>query len=92
MSVSNEPLITAAVIASIAGAIITLLKTLGVPISVETQAALSSLVVLVAPLGVAWYARSKVTPLANPKDELGRPLSGPNGEPTIAQTRSLLKK
>ena len=35
-----------------------------------------------------WWLNRATTPLANPKDATGMPLSGPNGEPTIAQVRS----
>lgn len=91
MNVSNEPLLSAAIVASIIGASITLLKAFGVPLTAEQQQAISAFVALIAPIAMALYARPKVTPLSNPTDEVGRPLSGPNGEPTVAQTRAALK-
>lgn len=90
-TIANEPLLTAAIVTSVIGALITLLKTFGVPINADQQQAISAFVALVAPIAMALWARNKVTSLANPKDELGRPLSGPAGEPTVAQTRAALK-
>lgn len=91
MSIANEPLLSAAIVTSVIGALITLLRAFGVPLTPDQQQAISAFVALVAPIAMALYARPKVTPLIAPKDELGRELSGPNGEPTVAQTRAALK-
>lgn len=86
---SNEPLVTAAVIAAVIGAFITLLKAFGVPLSADQQAAISSFVVVVAPLLTAWYARSRVTPLTKPRDEDGVTLSRPGDMPAIKELANL---
>lgn len=89
---NREPLITAAIVTSIIGALITLLKAFGVPLTADQQAAISSFVVLVAPLLMAFFARSKVTPLADPRDEDNHPLTRAGTDaPTLKQTRSALK-
>jgi hypothetical protein len=64
--VSREPLVTVAVLTSIVGAVLALLKSFGVDISNEQQAAISGLALIVAPLLVAVFVRPRVTPVAKP--------------------------
>lgn len=63
-TVRREPLVTAAVVTSVLGAILALLKSFGVDISAEQQAAISGLALVVAPLLVAVFVRPRVTPVA----------------------------
>lgn len=62
----DEPVITGAAIISLAGAIITLLTAFGVVITPDQQTAILKIVVIVAPLVVAYFVRRKVTPTGAP--------------------------
>ena len=59
----REPLVSVAVVTSIIGAVLALLKSFGVDITNEQQAAISGLALVVAPLVVALFVRPKVTPV-----------------------------
>lgn len=58
-----EPLINRAFIVALVGALLTLLESFGVPITSDQQGAINQLLVILAPLIVAFLARSKVTPV-----------------------------
>lgn len=53
----SEPIITAAGVAALVGAGIALLTSFGVPLTVEQEKAILSIVVIVAPLVIAFVAR-----------------------------------
>ena len=59
----NEPLITVGGITAAAAALLTCLVAFGVPLSDGQQTALIGLVGVLAPLAVAIFARSRVTPV-----------------------------
>lgn len=80
---SKEPLITIGMITATLAALITLLRAFGVPITNEQQDALNQFLVVAAPIVVALVARQYVTPLANPKDATGTPLTRPDNTPAI---------
>lgn len=50
-----------------------------------TVAFVETVIPIVVVWGAAFWAMRKVTPLSDPRDTDGTPLSGPSGEPTIAQ-------
>lgn len=89
---STSPVWNAAGISSIVSALIALLVAFGVPLTEQQTTAILSFVAVVAPFAVAWISASKVTPLSAPTDKDGIPLSRPDGSPTIAQTRAMLKE
>lgn len=90
---SNTPLITTAAITSIVGAVIALLTAFGVSLTADQQAAILGFIAVLAPWVVALVGHNTTTPLANPKDEDGHPLTRSGTQaPTMAQTRSALKK
>lgn len=86
----NSPLIEAATITALAGAVIALLVSFGVPVTDQQTAAIMSIVAIVAPFAVPVLARGKWTSLADPKDEDGRALTrAGTEEPTLKQQRSM---
>ena len=77
---TNEP-VMAATIARVAGYIVAILVVVGV-VNAEQETALLSAIGTLAPVAallldavLAWFARSKVTPVANPHDDDGNQLS-----------------
>lgn len=70
----NEPLVTVAGISAAVSAVIALLVAFGLDLSTEQTAAILGVVAVLAPLAVT-VARSKVTPIANPKDADGNKLT-----------------
>lgn len=87
---NTQPMITAAAITSVVGAIIALLISFGVNLTGEQQAAIMGLVTVASPWIVALVGRSTTTPLADPKDEDGVPLTrAGTEEPTLKQQRSI---
>lgn len=88
----TEPVITAAAIIGLVQAAVVLAVSMGwLDLSTEQQnnvyAFAAALLALIFPLLGAWYARGKTTPLANPTDEDGAPLSRADNSPTLAQVR-----
>ncbi len=74
-TLQNEPVVTAASIASLISAIIILARSLGwLPLTDEQFQNLMTVVVLALPVMGALWARRKVTPLARPHDNDGFPL------------------
>jgi hypothetical protein len=71
----REPLITTALITSLVGAVLTLLVAFGVPLTEAQQDAINGLVIVAAPLVVALVGRRYVTPLSDPRDVDGEPLT-----------------
>lgn len=81
----NEPLITVSVIVAIGAAIVGLLVAFGVPLTDEQKSAVTTAIIVAAPLLVAWIARGKVTPTNNvvefkPKADSLRVVAGPANE------------
>lgn len=81
----NEPLITTSVIVAIGAAVIGLLVAFGVPLNDEQKSAVTTAIIVAAPLLVAWIARRQVTPSANvlefrPKADSLRVVAGPANE------------
>jgi hypothetical protein len=63
---NREPLVSAAVLTSVLGAALALLKAFGVDITNAQQSAISGLALVVAPLLVALVVRPKVSPVDAP--------------------------
>lgn len=86
---SNEPLVTTAVVTAVIAALITLLKAFGVPITEDQQTAINQFLAVLAPLIVAGIGRMYVTSLASPRDTDGVPLSRPGDIPANKQMATL---
>lgn len=71
---TREPLLTAAGVTAAISAIIGLLATFGVNLTDQQTAGILGVVAVLAPIVVALASRSKVTPVADPKDDNGTPL------------------
>lgn len=65
----NEPVLSAGVVTGIVSALIVLLTTFGVDITQEQQAAIMGVLVLIVPIAIAFWPRSKVTPVNSPRVE-----------------------
>ncbi|MBT0771827.1 hypothetical protein KIH74_22995 [Kineosporia sp. J2-2] len=78
---TREPLITRAGLTSAVTAVIALLTAYGLDITDDQQAAILGIIAVAAPLIVAVTSRMLVTPIADPRDELGDRLIP---EPTIS--------
>ena len=74
INMTNEPVAIITAITTLIQATIALLPLFGVPLTVEQQAALMAVVIAAAGVVSAVWARSLVTPVANPKDNDGNPL------------------
>jgi hypothetical protein len=66
VTVSREPLVSVAVLVAVVGAVLALLKSFGVDITNEQQAAISGVALVVAPILVALFVRPRVTPVVKP--------------------------
>lgn len=71
---STEPVIGAAAISAGVTAVVTLFTVFGAHITADQAVAIVGAVGAVVPVVLAFFARSKVTPLAAPKTSLGVPL------------------
>ena len=60
---SREPLVTVATITALIAAVLGLLVSFGIDLSKDQQNAILAVAAVVAPLVVAAFARSKVTPV-----------------------------
>ena len=74
INMTNEPVAIIAAIVGLIEAIIALLPLFGVALTVEQQAALMGVVVAAGSVVSAVWARSLVTPVANPQDNEGNAL------------------
>lgn len=75
MDIEREPVVTAAAIAGLVAAALTMLVSLGViDLSPEQQAAILAFVAAAVPIAAALWARQQVTPLVDPKDDEGERL------------------
>jgi hypothetical protein len=66
---TREPLVTAATVTALVTAVIGLVVAFGIDLSTEQQTAILGVVAVAAPLVVALFSRSKVTPVADPRTE-----------------------
>lgn len=71
---TREPLVTASFITALVTAVIALVVALGIDISDDQQTAILGLCAALAPVAVALLARSKVTPVADPRSASGERL------------------
>ena len=78
MNPQSEPVRLGALIIGAIGAILALLVAFGVDMSADQQTAIlgvtAAIIALASAIGVGEWVRRRVTPLANPKDNEGRPL------------------
>lgn len=73
----REPLLTAATVTGFVAAVVALLVAFGVDLSGDEQTAILGVAAVVAPFVVAFAARGKVTPTADPRAEDGTHLVDP---------------
>lgn len=74
-TIQNEPVVTAATVAGLISAFVVFLRSMGwLPMTDDQFTALMGFVVLAVPIGFAFVARAKVTPLASPRDYDKTPL------------------
>lgn len=88
----TTPLITAGAVVTLVTLVIALLRTFGIPITVEQEVLLIKITAIVSPWIIVWYGHHKTTPLANPKAADGEKLvrvSGNQTPPKEKVTRSL---
>lgn len=78
MNPQTEPVRLGALIIGAIGAILALLVAFGVDLSADQQTAIlgvtAAVIALASAIGVGEWVRRRVTPLADPKDNEGRPL------------------
>ena len=72
---SREPLLTKASWTALVMAVIAVAVAFGLPLTDEQQKALIGLAGVLAPIAAAVWARSQVTPVADPRDDGGQPLT-----------------
>jgi hypothetical protein len=89
---TNEPVTIGGVILGLLNATLALVAGMGwVTLTVDQMALWNGFfAILVIP--ITYFVRKYVTPLADPKDADGMPLSGPHGEKTEAQRAALVSK
>jgi len=88
---NNYPLITAATVVTAITLLLNIMASFGILLTPEQRSGILELVALLAPWAVVWWGHRTTTPLAKPTTETGLPLTGPDGELTDAQTRSIQK-
>lgn len=71
---NREPLISAAIVVAIVTAALQVLIAFGIGLSADQIQAVTGFVTVIAPLAVAWWARKRVTPLADPRTKNGERL------------------
>ena len=72
---SREPLLTKATWVALVTAVIAVAVAFGLPLTDEQQKALIGLAGVLAPIAAAVWARSQVTPVADPRDDDGTRLT-----------------
>jgi hypothetical protein len=72
---SREPLFSSASIVAFATALLSCLVSFGLDITNDQQSKLLALIGIVASFAVAFLARPQVTPVKDPRDNLGQPLT-----------------
>ena len=87
---TNEPVFTAGAIVAAIGALLAALVSLGViHLSPEQQTAILTAAAAILPLAAALWARQQVTPLTQPRDTDGTPLSRPGDVPANKELAAL---
>lgn len=87
---SDEPVLSANTLVALVSAVLVLAISFGMPMTEEQRAAILGVVVIVAPIAAALWARSQVTPLADPRDIDGAELTRPDNTPALpAQGRMI---
>ena len=71
----REPLLTKASWVALVTAVIAVAVAFGLPLTDEQQKALIALAGVLAPVAAAVWARGQVTPVADPRDDDGQPLT-----------------
>ena len=72
---NREPLLRKSTWTALAGAVFVLAVLIGKPVSAEWQAAIIGLIGACLPIAAALWARGDVTPLSDPRDNAGQPLT-----------------
>lgn len=72
---NREPLLRKSLWVALVTAVLAVLIAAGVPIGAELRAAIIALVGVAAPLLAAIWARPDVTPVSDPRDANGQPLT-----------------
>lgn len=72
---NREPLLTRASWVALVTAVIAVAVAFGLPLSDEQQKSLIALAGVLAPVAAAVWARGQVTPVADPRDDDGQPLT-----------------
>ena len=72
---NREPLLTKASWVALVTAVIAVAVAFGLPLTDEQQKALIALAGVLAPVAAAVWARGQVTPVADPRDDDGQPLT-----------------
>lgn len=72
---NREPLLTRASWVALVTAVIAVAVAFGLPLTDEQQKALIALAGVLAPVAAAVWARGQVTPVADPRDDDGQPLT-----------------
>lgn len=72
---TREPLLTRASWVALVTAVIAVAVAFGLPLSDEQQKALIALAGVLSPIAAAVWARSQVTPVADPRGNDGQPLT-----------------
>lgn len=72
---TREPLLTKASWTALVMAVIAVAVAFGLPLTDEQQKALIALAGVLAPVAAAVWARGQVTPVADPRDNDGQPLT-----------------
>ncbi len=78
MNPTTEPVRLGALIIGVIGAALALLVAFGVDLSADQQTAIlgfaAAVIAMASAIGVGEWVRNRVTPVADPKDDEGRPL------------------
>ena len=85
----SHPVITSATVTSLVTALMVLLVSFGIPITDDQRNAIISVVAIVAPFAVIWWAQRKTTPLVDPTDSDGEALTRYDGQPSIPAQRAM---
>lgn len=84
-TVRREPLGPVAVVVAALAAILTALIAFGVDVSEAQVAAILGVASTVGPIIVWLWGRRRVTPVADPRDDDGAPLTRADGTPAVSR-------
>lgn len=88
IQLQREPVVTAAVIQAFVVALLTALIAFNVPLTDPQKLAIVGVVEVVAPFVAAWYQRQHVTPMIDPRDDDGQPLTRADNSPSLRRQRA----